>query len=319
MSLLEKEPARRPASAIVARQTVERIERRLLASSGTNAAHPVQRGDDEPSQPSQPSAKVRARVPITGSEPAYTPTPVQDPPPPPRARRSARSIKDEAPPDTSLRPTAPALMQRPARPTVLVRDEDDDEELSLGASRFRGRENEPPEESAAPTAQEMQPLTKQPGSRGPAIAAGVVTIALVCVGLAWKLSTPEPEVIPETPLEKPLEEPRKAAPIPQPTPEVEEAAKPDPEPLPPEPAVVAPPPSTAPVRPSKGVAAPAVNIEAMITALEERCLLELTEQKQRMALDDLRELRGDVKNVPPDEARRQVKDFEAHWLKGSKK
>jgi hypothetical protein len=26
-----------------------------------------------------------------------------------------------------------------------------------------------------------------------------------------------------------------------------------------------------------------------------------------------------VKNVSPDEARRQVKDFEAHWLKGSKK
>ncbi len=71
-----------------------------------------------------------------------------------------------------------------------------------------------------------------------------------------------------------------------------------------------------PVRPTrKGTP----NFEMRLTALEERCLLELVESKQRMALEDLRELRGEQQNVSAEERERQLDQFEAHWLKAARR
>ena len=53
--------------------------------------------------------------------------------------------------------------------------------------------------------------------------------------------------------------------------------------------------------------------------LEERCLLELKDSQQRMALEDLKELRGELRDVTLDEKHRQLDAFEAHWLKGARR
>ena len=59
------------------------------------------------------------------------------------------------------------------------------------------------------------------------------------------------------------------------------------------------------------------SVESRLAALEERCLLELTDSRQRMALEDLRALRAELSGVSPEDGPRQLKDFETQWLKGA--
>lgn len=285
-SLLEKQPSARPASALAARQVVERVERRLLAASGTNVEHEAQ------SEVSV-SPRVRAQVALAPREPRAPPAPSR-PPPPRRVESDARATSVDR---------ARAVPQRvsPSRPTLPA------QELVLND-----------EASDLPTREQFEPWSPQ--ARAPSRGRwALVLVPLVMAGaaLAWALRPAERPV--------PIEAlaPHRAEPPPPPVvqapPPPDEAlaveAVPEQVEAPAPPAIVRPStPSAAPVR-----ATARKSPERRLSTLEERCLLELSDSKQRMALEDLKELRGELNAVAGDERQRMLDAFEAHWFKGSKR
>ncbi|PZR11113.1 MAG: hypothetical protein DI536_18420 [Archangium gephyra] len=159
-----------------------------------------------------------------------------------------------------------------------------------------------PEVRATVPEQTMVPLkSRAPWAvLGVLVGLGVLTVAL------WPRASVEQPVPPA--------EPVKLAPPPSPPPE--EIVEKEVEPLPTvakpkvkpvaQPKIIDVPPEDARSRP---------RLERKFAQLEERVLLELVEDRQRMALRELNELRKEAATAPGPEAREMIREFEATWLK----
>ncbi len=257
LALLEKEPGKRPASAIAARQQVDRIERKLLVAAGTNVQLP---------QLNQQGVPVRARVPLALEELAATP---------PETRPAVQAVK-RAPVETEL--VVPAV-KRSRKPAAV-----------------RATEQHQPEQEERPTT-----LSHVAQSRPPQRTwwwwLVLVPVACAVAIAVWPrdapVVTPKPQVIVE----------KTPEPVPPPEP-VEVVTPPAPEPAPVD-------------EPARVVKKPARNVQLSkrLAKLEERCLLELTDNQQRLALADFRDLKDEVEKVPPEKARELLREFEQQWLK----
>jgi serine/threonine-protein kinase len=301
-SLLEKDPARRPASALVARQALERVERRLIAASGTNAALPAQRAV-EPAPPSG-ARPIRARS--VPSEPVVE---KERPPSEPRRRPASRRAPSLPEADLDGRPTSAGAAEPDE--TRIVRETSTDVRPTVSA-RATSLE-------ARPTAigVESRPTALLSPAAGKASRAWFLLglLPLLLVGwLLFPVTAPEPVVAPRAPvrLEEKREIPAAAPPV------VEEVVPPPVEPQktsPPEEPRVARVRPTAPPEPRAPRAN--TNVRARVSALEQRCQLELVESQQRLALRDLKDLVDELSGMSTEEAMRQLNAFETQWLKGA--
>lgn len=258
LALLEKEPSRRPASAIAARQQIDRIERKLLVAAGTNAQLP------QLNQQGGLATPVRARVPLVVEAQAVTPAetkpamyavtraPVETAADVPSVKRSRKPV--------DARETEQHQFEREERPTTL------------------SHVAQPP-----PSKLKWLWLALVP-------VAGAVAIAV------WPHQTPVvvPAVVTKIPVvEKPIE-------------------------AQPEPVDVEPPPEPEPVdEPVRQAKRPARNVQLArrLAKVEERCLLELTDNQQRLALADFRDLKDEAEKATPEKARELIREFEQQWLK----
>ncbi|MFO0593935.1 MAG: serine/threonine-protein kinase [Myxococcaceae bacterium] len=308
---LEKDIAARPASALAVRQVIERVERRLLASSGTSSALPSlndePEGDKARTDRFDPLKATPAPVPsaprTSKSKPARPPD--EDTEEDPDDKPTRRLITGDQKKISGVRPK-PKVLDEPRRTTTA----ESARATSADATKPPlSQDITRPPLSRAPDTLPFQdsPFRAPARSRTPLIVAVVVAVIAVAA-VAVKVLAPSPAVAPPPSEPKPVVLP--------PAPEV--VAPPITPPPAPEPVVEVPPPAPAvaveqpktPDRPVVKTPRHAVSASKRLIDLEARCLKLKDDSRQRILLHDLAELRNDLKTMSDDDAHRALDEFE---------